>query len=284
MGERWHLGVWLGKLWRSDEHILAYDNEIWRAATIRALPEEESWSKEDIQNIRATPWDQNPQNPAPPEVIPHCPITPQEVQESAIPVARAVRIELRDLEAFGYTRGCPKCERIRDGRNKGYTGGHAETCRARVVEEMRKRGDARQRKRVADAESKVSEQRAADTAEDAGEERDEDQRQAASSSCGGCDAKSSTSLPPPLAVPPSAQRSQTMRATAPPHGASLSHQQRTGRRGERRRSGRVPLHVERGGGGGHWTTAASAACAAPQLLELQLRAEPRPRPQRRRAQ
>ena len=23
MGARWHIGIWLGKLWRSDEHILA---------------------------------------------------------------------------------------------------------------------------------------------------------------------------------------------------------------------------------------------------------------------
>ena len=47
MQPRWDTGIWLGKLWKSDEHILASRGLVVRARSIRALPESRrhmSWS------------------------------------------------------------------------------------------------------------------------------------------------------------------------------------------------------------------------------------------------
>ncbi len=56
MQARWQVGYFLGKLWKSDEHILAVDDNIIKARAIRALPNSESWDAEALQDIKATPW------------------------------------------------------------------------------------------------------------------------------------------------------------------------------------------------------------------------------------
>ena len=56
MQTRWSEGFWLGKLWRSDERILAADGGVVRARSIKAMPESASWDAAGLQAITATPW------------------------------------------------------------------------------------------------------------------------------------------------------------------------------------------------------------------------------------
>ena len=70
---------------------------------------------------------------------------------------RAVRVERRDLEAFGYTKGCRTCEIIRSGVVAHDTSGHAPECHRRVVGKMRTEGAAQQKRRVHEAERRQNE-------------------------------------------------------------------------------------------------------------------------------
>ena len=52
--------------------------------------------------------------------------------------ARKMHIRQDDLDAFGYTAGCEKCQSI-SGRGKGETSTpHSDICRARIMAEMAK--------------------------------------------------------------------------------------------------------------------------------------------------
>ena len=59
MQARWSTGIWLGKLWRSDDHVLAVDEKVIRARAIRTQPDDESWAHEVVAKIVATPWNFN---------------------------------------------------------------------------------------------------------------------------------------------------------------------------------------------------------------------------------
>ena len=53
-------GVWIGKVWKSDEHMLYDDGWIVKARGVALLLIEESWSKEAIENVKATNWNFTP--------------------------------------------------------------------------------------------------------------------------------------------------------------------------------------------------------------------------------
>ena len=57
---RFQRGVFLGLTDRSDEILVASSEGIRKARTIRRLPEEERWNKEQILAVRATPLQPNP--------------------------------------------------------------------------------------------------------------------------------------------------------------------------------------------------------------------------------
>lgn len=156
MRPRWHEGIWLGKLWRSDEHILASGEGVRRAATIRALPPSESWSLAAVEAIRATPWNFNPKPETPVRVIP-VDENQQESPDTTRPMmSRGFRVEKRDLRDFGYTAGCRKCTMTRMGDRSQPTLGHDGQCRQRIAEELRK-GTEAQRRRVERSDAKANE-------------------------------------------------------------------------------------------------------------------------------
>ena len=56
MAERWTEGIWLGKIARSDEHILANtDGNIVKTGSIMIKPESESLRSEEVLNIKKEP-------------------------------------------------------------------------------------------------------------------------------------------------------------------------------------------------------------------------------------
>ncbi len=138
---RWSTGIWLGKHWRSDEHIIASPSDIVRARSIRGLPDRESWSIGEIEAIKATPWNLKPteeQTQDKPRVIPaepEAPGEPEAARDDANP-PRAVPVRKADLQRWGYTEGCRKCKAILMGDRSQPTLGHSPACRSRLLSEM----------------------------------------------------------------------------------------------------------------------------------------------------
>ena len=56
MKERWGLGVWLGKRWTIDEHIVSLSNgKVVRARDVRPMPDDEAFDKVVFEGVRGTP-------------------------------------------------------------------------------------------------------------------------------------------------------------------------------------------------------------------------------------
>ena len=66
-----------------------------------------------------------------PEVIriPNDPDARPPVDASARAIPRAARVERKDLEKFGYTKGCRKCDLLRAGSTLLPSLGHSDACR-----------------------------------------------------------------------------------------------------------------------------------------------------------
>ena len=155
MDRRWGYGIWLGKRACSDEHIIAHeDGTIVRTSSIAVLPLSESWIKEHVVNVKATPWnltgkdkeensDAAEQRGGPPMSRSSTTMEQQKNvgvrQPEVMPAApRGVHIKHEYLEKFGYTSGCIKCEDIQVGRVSDNKRGHSIDCRNRLRECMRK--------------------------------------------------------------------------------------------------------------------------------------------------
>ena len=181
MRKRWSEAIWVGKMWKSDEHILCTSKGVFRASTIRALAVSESWNAEDIEMVKATPWNFEPGDDMPTTSIPVQEGEMREPEQTSKPPApRGVRIELPDIRDFGYTKGCRKCEMMRRGDKSHAGSGHDNQCRERIINLM-KTGTEKQKRKVAEAErkcndflaGKIEEREGGDEKEDKEEERED---------------------------------------------------------------------------------------------------------------
>ena len=58
MMERWVQGVWLGKRFTTDEHMIGLENgKVVRTRNVRPKSLEDTWSFEEIDKIKGQPWD-----------------------------------------------------------------------------------------------------------------------------------------------------------------------------------------------------------------------------------
>ena len=63
MQPRWERGVWLGKLWGSEEHMVATsDGLVVKSGAVKPHPEQ-LWDSELFDGIRGTPWDPSAKSP-----------------------------------------------------------------------------------------------------------------------------------------------------------------------------------------------------------------------------
>jgi hypothetical protein len=97
-------GIWLGKDWLSDEHLVAKGSDKYKARTIRRLPEEKRWNKILFQQVTAVPWGLKGQ------------------QVESTPGTRRRYITAKLVRRHGGTKGCAGCLG---------TGTHNERCRDR---------------------------------------------------------------------------------------------------------------------------------------------------------
>ena len=109
-----------------------------KAGAIRLRCESESWNKEEVMGITATPWnlsgtideieDQVIYPEAKPEIEKEPDLDENEVRD--VQIRKEIRVK------FGYTKDCPKYRAMMRGISMQK--GHTEECRNRVKECMSK--------------------------------------------------------------------------------------------------------------------------------------------------
>ena len=136
MKERWGSGIWLGKRWSSDEHLVSMGNgKIVRARDVRPMPDSESFDAALLLGVKGTPSNPSAAEDNPDGDLREVPRVPVERPPEAVanPVARRAVLQRSYFERFGYTAGCRKCEDILGGDENRSTAGHSERCR-RIME------------------------------------------------------------------------------------------------------------------------------------------------------
>ena len=143
MQPRWVSGIWLGKRWGSDEHIVTLpDGRVVRARNVK--PSAEGFNRELFDAIIGRPcdpsgsWDVAGEMPK--GVIPSMSRVPAGRPDSPTEPAkvRATPIMRKYLEKYGFTEGCSKCRMIERGDNSQPGLAHNAACRGsdgRVIEE-----------------------------------------------------------------------------------------------------------------------------------------------------
>ena len=106
------------------------------------MPEPQQWSLDAVRAVAATPWANS--EASMPEVIHFQPGEGLAPAEREMQVRR-VYIRQADLDEFGYTQGCRRCQHILTyGPNKG-TMPHSDECRARITAALRQTDHGRAR-------------------------------------------------------------------------------------------------------------------------------------------
>jgi len=106
MAPRWLPGIWLGKRFESEEHIIGMESgKVVRARAVRSLPEGSMWSKEALLRVAGVPWrpsgvieDDGSKIPELPRAVE---IKPKEPEVG--PKSRAMKIMPKHLEIAGHT-------------------------------------------------------------------------------------------------------------------------------------------------------------------------------------
>ena len=114
MKARWCAGVWLGKKWSSDEHVVSLANgRVVRARDVRPMPDDQAFDHGLLAGIGGTP-----NNPSAAEgleeearEVPRIPVQRPEAPVVA-PGVRRVMIHKSYLDRFGYTDSYAKCSEI----------------------------------------------------------------------------------------------------------------------------------------------------------------------------
>ena len=139
---RWRPGIFLGVKRDTTEKIVGDEEGTYVVQSVRRVPKEQQWDGELILKIRGTPWNPTPSSereelPQPITLEPELPDEPKE-KSQAYDRETAMRyfcITKADLEAQGYTAGCPACDETRLGqRTPGVK--HTSLCRARIEEAL----------------------------------------------------------------------------------------------------------------------------------------------------
>ena len=131
-------GVWLGKGFTTDEHIIGLENgKVVRTRNVRPKSLEDTWSFEAIDKIKGQPWDPSvtlTYEKLAQEKFPRIE-EPTPAEQEYVYMPRSHMITKADLtKAGGWTPGCRKCKAMKEGGHSRTNLGHSADCRARVAE------------------------------------------------------------------------------------------------------------------------------------------------------
>ena len=135
-GRRFHVGPFVGIDRRTGQYMIHGGDGIKMARTIMRLPEANKFDKEELSKISATPFDLHRARDL--EVVfKDKAAQGEEVFKERVALARQPYIMKKDLEEFGLTRGCARCDhQLQYGTDTSKP--HSQRCRARITEELSK--------------------------------------------------------------------------------------------------------------------------------------------------
>ena len=131
---RWAEGLWLGKRWESDEHIIGTSDGIVKCRGIAQVPATERWNRKAVEELKGTPW--NWAGDAP-DIANEAfiPLDASRVRDPDPPmpaaVPRQLKITIEMLEKFGYSPNCVRCRGL-VGHGPTPTSAHEPHCRRRI--------------------------------------------------------------------------------------------------------------------------------------------------------
>ncbi len=145
---RWSHGVWLGRRWGGVVHQIFANGKIHEVRGIQRQPREARWRKEALEAVTATPWNREPAAEGELRVLPPL-AAPAAAAAAEVPEVREpeynprrIFIKQADLERFGFTAQCRRCQLMRAER-KAQGIKHSDECRLRVEQCLRDAGDPR---------------------------------------------------------------------------------------------------------------------------------------------
>ena len=143
MNARWGYGLFIGVRTKSNE-LIVVDQEtrdIKYVRTVRRVPEEQRWSADNLEWVRAVPWNMGQEDGEADGEMPEFDVkqgpgrrlTPGEVEEIATKetpkIVHRAHLRKADFETFGFTDRCAGCSAIIRGLR---IQPHAEHCRRRM--------------------------------------------------------------------------------------------------------------------------------------------------------
>ncbi len=137
MGALWGDAVFLGHDRDSNTYVVGNADGIRMTRSLARRPIEERWCAEAAARVTATPWSLHERPAAEARFS-----EPATARDEAVPVApppaiRRMRINRSDLEAYGYTVGCPQCQHTQAYGASKPGGNHTAACRGRLLEAMK---------------------------------------------------------------------------------------------------------------------------------------------------
>ena len=127
-GRRFHAGIFIGIGRITGQYMLHDGSEVKPAWTIMRMPRAEKWNTGALVTVGCTPYDLH--QPKEPEVV-FREKTGEKVDnpEQLIPMARQVYIKPKDIQRYGFTRGCRKYDQeLNDGPGR-MSAPYSKTCR-----------------------------------------------------------------------------------------------------------------------------------------------------------
>ena len=136
MGARWLEGVFLGFSRSANSYIVHTAEGIATCRTLCRKTIEKRWSADQISQVTATPWAIR-ERPERRVALPDRPRQEEQTaKEAGVMMPKNFRINMQDLEEYGFTPGCEQCShneefgRSRDGHS------HTAECRARFMDKF----------------------------------------------------------------------------------------------------------------------------------------------------
>ena len=122
------------------------------ARTTFRLPETNKLQKDELAAVKSTPWSMF--QPKEPEVVFQEAMDKIEADHIERTVtARNIYIKGADLERYGLTRGCPRCDQQLAYGAGRTTKPHSAACRARILECLQQPEEGR--RRIVDANERI---------------------------------------------------------------------------------------------------------------------------------
>lgn len=145
----YRLGVYLGMAGYGVEHLIGTADGVETSRDIRRLAEGEQWDIGLVHSV-GTSLEKYLDAEAPdPDIEPLADPRPREdIDPPYVPIqTRRLRLLPKDFMKYGYSQNCPGCRAL---RSKKAAQNHSEACRTRIIEELERTQEGRDRIKAAE--------------------------------------------------------------------------------------------------------------------------------------